>query len=125
MKLEQTNFDIDGYGEKYHFYCDNGGTIVCATTYKKQMIRGVAKCNPDDEFSVDIGKKLAYLRCRHKFAKKKAMRARRAYKEAAIAKAAMDNKFGKATDFVNDSDYQLLVAADALLRFEQELNERR
>lgn len=123
MKLEKTYADIAAYGEKYHFYhnADNG-TIVCTTMYKGQMVRGIAKCSPEDHFDIETGKMLAFLRCKEKFARKKARHARKAYNEAVIAKAIMDNKFGKATDFVNDSDYQLLVARNALLEAEQKLN---
>ena len=123
MKLEKTYADIAAYGEKYHFYhsADNK-TIVCTTIYKGQMVRGIAKCSPEDHFDVETGKMLAYLRCKEKYARKKVHHARTAYNEALVAKAIVDNKFVKATDFVNDSDYQLLAARNALLALEQKLN---
>lgn len=123
MKLEKTYADIAEYGEKYHFYYHEANrTIVCTTMYKGQMVRGIAKCNPEDTMDIETGKKLSYLRCYEKYSRKKAQRARKAYNEAVIAKAIMDNKFGKATDFVNDADNQLLIAKNMLLEVEQKLN---
>ena len=123
MKLEKTNADIAAYGEKYHFYYHEANrTIVCTTMYKGQMVRGIAKCNPEDTIDIDTGKNLSYLRCYEKYSRKKAHHARKAYNEAVIAKAIMDNKFRKATDFVNDSEYQLVAAKNALIELEQKLH---
>ncbi len=122
MKLTQTNSDIANYGEKYHFYYNvETGTIVCTTIYKGQMVRGIAKCSPEDSFELETGKKLAYLRCKAKFARKKLQRARKAYAEAVIVEARAKNNLSKAVDFVNDSDYQLELATNELMNFEYEL----
>lgn len=122
MKLEKTYADIAAYGEKYHFYhnADNG-TIVCTTMYKGHMVRGTAKCSPEDNFNIETGKKLAYLRCKEKFSRKKLRRAHGAHKEAVIAEARAKNNLGKAIDFVNDSNYQLELATNELIKFEHEL----
>ena len=122
MKLTQTNSDISNYGEKYHFYHNvDTGTIVCTTLYKGQMVRGIAKCSPEDRFDVETGKKLAYLRCKAKFARKKLRRAEKAYDEAVVVAARAQNNLNKATYFVNDSDYQLTIATDELTVFERKL----
>jgi hypothetical protein len=122
MKLEKTYADIAAYGEKYHFYhnADNG-TIVCTTMYKGQMVRGIAKCSPEDNFDIETGKKLAYLRCKEKFSRKKLRRARSAYEESVIVEARAKNNLNKAVDFVNDSNYQLELATNELINFENEL----
>jgi hypothetical protein len=92
MKLEKNYADITAYGEKYHFYHNaETGTIVCTTLYKGQMVRGIAKCSPEDDFDIEIGKKLAYLRCKQKFFKKKVKRACQAYKDAVVANARTNN----------------------------------
>ena len=122
MKLEQTYSDIAAYGEKYHFYHnEENGTIVCTTLYKGQMVRGVAKCSPEDNFDINLGKKLAYLRCKEKFSRKKLARARKAYAEAVEIEARADNNLWKAAEFVDDSNYQLELTRNELSRFEHEL----
>lgn len=122
MKLEKTNADIATYGEKYNFYSHEASkTIVCTTMYKGQMVRGVAKCSPEDNFDINLGKKLAYLRCKEKFSRKKLARAHKAYAEAVEIEARADNNLWKAAEFVDDSNYQLELTRNELSRFEHEL----
>jgi hypothetical protein len=122
MKLGTTYEDLMEYEWKYQFhYNSENKMIICTTTYKGQTIRGVAKCGPDDEFNMAIGKKLAYLRCRQKFAKKKLKRALKAHEDAVKVEAKAKNNLYKATEFVNDSDCQLETATDELTNFEREL----
>ena len=122
MKLVTTHADLLEYGRKYHFYRNTAnGTIVCTTTYKGKMVRGIAKCNPEDNFDINLGKKLAYVRCKQKFAKKKLKHARKAYNEALFVEAKARHNLAKATDFVNDSDCLLKLATDELARIEYEL----
>ena len=110
-------------GKKYQFHYNPGTqTVVCTTFYKGQTVRGVAKCNPDDNFDIDVGKKLALLRCRQKLARKKIKRARKVYDDALCAEIKAKHNFGKATDFLNDSAYQLDLATNELINFERELS---
>lgn len=44
--------------------------VYCMTYYAGKTIRGVAKCDPQDEFDVEAGKKLAKARCNYKLRKK-------------------------------------------------------
>ena len=123
MKLEQTYSDINAYGDKYHlYYHEENQTIVCTTLYKGQMVRGVAKCNPDDEFDAELGKKLAYLRCKKKFARKKLKHALRVERDAIIFEARAKYNLDKACDFASDSEDQLLNAINELNEFEKKLN---
>lgn len=123
MKLEPTNSDNSTYGNKYHFYYHKeNNTVVCTTLYKGQMVRGVAKCDPCDEFDVELGKKLAYLRCKMKFARKKFKRALQAERDALFAANRVQGDLDKACEFVNDSGAQLDDAICELRKFEAELN---
>ena len=45
--------------------------VYCITKFAGKAIKGVAKCDPEDTFNLDTGKKLAQLRCIAKIAKKK------------------------------------------------------
>lgn len=123
MKLEQTYLDINEYGEKYHFYHNaENGTIVCTTLYKGQMVRGIAKCDPEDNFDIDFGKKLAYLRCKQKFARKKLKRAKAAEKDAFVEKNRAQHNHCKAYDFLMDAQIQLDSSNNELEQFEEQFN---
>ena len=122
MELTKTYSDIAEYGEKYHFYHNaETGTVVCTTLYKGQIIRGVAKCNPDDNFDLAVGKRLAHLRCKQKFIQKKVKRAHMAHVEAIHAEAVARDKLYQAYEFVNDTEYQLELATNELDNLEREL----
>lgn len=123
MKLEQTYFDIKDYGEKYHFYYHaETNTIVCTTLYKGQMVRGIAKCNNEDIFDLDTGKKLAYLRCRQKFMRKKLRRAQKVFNETYREVERAQRNLSKSGKFLDDSEDQLDVAIAELNAFEAQLN---
>ena len=123
MKLEQTNSDINVYGKKYHFYYnEENRTVVCTTTYKGQMVRGVAKCDPEDDFHIELGKTLAYLRCKTKFARKKLRHALKAEREAFVVANRAQYNLDKACEFVSDSEMQLECVENELKEFEAKLN---
>ena len=123
MKLATSPEDLMAYGRKYHFYHnEDNNTIVCTTIYKGQMARGIAKCDPTDNFDLETGKKLAYLRCKQKFAHKKLKRANTAYSEAIAAEARAKNNLHKAADFLDDAVFQLSAAKRELEEFEKSLN---
>lgn len=123
MKLEQTNSDINVYGKKYHFYYnEENRTVVCTTTYKGQMVRGIAKCSEDDSFNLDTGKKLAYLRCKKKYMRKKLRRAQKVYTETQREVERVQRNLSKAGKFLDDSEDQLDVAVAELNEFAAQLN---
>lgn len=56
---------------KYKFYTNGTNTVICKSTFAKRVVAGVAKCNPNDQFSLEFGKQLAQARCDFKIAKKR------------------------------------------------------
>ena len=42
---------------------DKRKVVVYSTESRGQVITGVAKCNKDDEFDLEVGKQIAYKRC--------------------------------------------------------------
>ena len=60
----------------------NNNKIICLSTYAKKVVRGIAKCSPNDNFSVEIGERLAQLRCDFKIAEKRMNRAYQKYMDA-------------------------------------------
>ena len=59
---------------RYRFI-ETNNKVICISTYAKKVVRGVAKCSPNDNFDIEIGKRLAQLRCDEKIADKRANRA--------------------------------------------------
>ena len=122
MTLTRTQNDISTYGKKYYFYYHEASqTVVCTTMYKGCTLRGTAKCSPEDMFNIETGKKLAYLRCKKKYAKKKLNHANRVYKQALSAMAAANECFQQAADFFEDSEYQFSLISNELADCENTL----
>lgn len=90
--------------EKYTYYF-TGNKVIAVSTYAGKAVRGVAKCDPRDEFSVKDGKKLAAARCNDRIARKRAARAHaelqkadRALKDAKAHAEKMAEYYADATD---------------------------
>ena len=60
--------------EKYRYYT-NGNKVIAVSTYCGKTVRGVAVCHPDDNFDIELGKRIAAARCNEKVAKKRLDRA--------------------------------------------------
>ena len=67
--------------DKYRFYTSKN-KVVAVSTYAGKPVRGVAKCDPEDTFSLGDGQELAAARCNEKIAEKRLSRAKRKYAEA-------------------------------------------
>ena len=72
--------------EKYQYvtYTRKDGVkeVVALSTYAGKTVRGVAKCDPNDEYNMGKGMELAAARCNAKIAKKRLAAADKAYDEA-------------------------------------------
>ena len=53
---------------------ESDNKIVVVSKYAGNYVRGVAKCDPGDEYDVEYGKKLATARCDQKVAEKRVVR---------------------------------------------------
>ena len=56
---------------KYRYYTNGENVVVAVASYKGRTIRGVAKCSEQDEFDLEVGKKLAAARCAMKIARER------------------------------------------------------
>ena len=52
-------------------YSFSENRVYCMTFYAGKTVKGVAKRDPEDEFDLEVGKKLARARCEYKLAKAK------------------------------------------------------
>ena len=67
----------------YKFYTA-GNKVIAVSSFAGATVRGVAKCNPNDEFDLHYDMALAAARCQEKIAAK---RMKRAYSKVDEAKA--------------------------------------
>lgn len=67
--------------EKYRYY-HNDNQVIAVSTFAGRTVRGIAKCDPKDKFSLETGKKLAALKCNNKITAKRLKRAALRYVEA-------------------------------------------
>ena len=70
----------------YRIY-ETPNKVIAVSSFAGQTVRGVAKCNPTDEFDSEKGAALAAARCGLKIAEK---RVKRAYSKVDEAKAQVD-----------------------------------
>ena len=99
--------------EKYNFYIsENQKQVIAVSTYAGRTVRGVAKCDPRDEFSVEKGKQLAAARCALKIAEKRSKRAAKKYKEATVEAEERFKYAHKMQDYVISSNHELLEIRD-------------
>ena len=70
----------------YRIY-ETPNKVIAVSSFAGQTVRGVAKCNPADEFDPEKGAALAAARCGVKIAEK---RVKRAYSKVDEAKAIVD-----------------------------------
>lgn len=95
---------------KYSFYTDGKTKVIAVSTYAGKAVRGVAKCDINDTFSLENGKELAAARCNEKIAKKRLTRAENKRRET--AKEYMKIMFAarKAIRYEEDSEKALIDA---------------
>lgn len=66
---------------KYKYYY-NDNQVIAVSTFAGKIVKGIAKCNPNDTFSLETGKRLAALRCNQKITAKRLKTAAMRYVEA-------------------------------------------
>jgi hypothetical protein len=110
------------YGDNYNFYYSQATrSVICTTYYKGKIVKGVAKCDPNDTFDLETGRQLAYLRCRKKFFKRKFERAADTYARAVVEANRAEDRRQRAVEFINDATRELNEVKQALATLETEL----
>ena len=80
----------------YRIY-ETPNKVIAVSSFAGQTVRGVAKCNPADEFDPDKGAALAAARCGVKIAEK---RVKRAYSKVDEAKQAVCDALNHLSDMM-------------------------
>ena len=84
--------------------------VIAVSSFAGKTVRGVAKCNPADQFNYEKGSALASARCGVKIAEK---RVKRAYNKVDEAKAAVNAALDHLTEMLkyqSDAEAKLNVA---------------
>ena len=92
--------DIDM--SKYRFYTSKN-EVIAVSTYEAKTVRGIAKCDPQDEFSLEDGKRLAAARCNAKVARKRLNRAKKKLREAEQDLDKVNSHYFAMDEYFNDS----------------------
>ena len=104
---------------KYRYY-ENGNRVIAVSTYGGKTVRGVAICHPEDNFDLEIGKRIAAARCNEKVARKRLERASQKSTEAIMAVEAAQKHQADMTEYYNDAfvayntaaqEYDTLIAS--------------
>ena len=102
---------MKNYTNKYRFY-NSDNKVVAVSTYAGKPVRGVAKCDPEDVFSIEDGQKLAAARCNEKIAEKRLKRAKRKYDEACADYLAANKYLGRMSAYLTDAHKSLVDARE-------------
>ena len=107
-------YSLDKY--KFYQYKDKNAkdTVAAASTYAGRTVKGYAKCDPRDEFSIEKGKELAAARCNAKIAAKRVKRASAKYLEAQQQLADARRFMARMTEYYTDAVDQLDEANAAI-----------
>ena len=102
-------FSLDKYN-----YIVSDNKVIALSTYAGHTVRGIAKCDPKDEFNLENGKKLAAARCNYRVALKRAERSMRKVNEAANAVNAASLHYSKMVSYNHDAMAELEDAKASL-----------
>lgn len=58
--------------ERYKYATTPDGKVIAISSFAGKVVKGVAKCDPNDEFNLESGKKLAAARCNEKVCRRRA-----------------------------------------------------
>lgn len=106
---------------RYKTFTDDVAKIIVMSTYAGKPVRGVAKCDPRDNFDIEKGRELAKARCDLKIARKRHERACAEYKKALEAAAKAHERLENMEQYVSDSSINLSKARHQLDKILEEL----
>lgn len=82
---------------------EKSNKIVALSSFAGKTIKGVAKCDPSDNFSAEFGAKLASARCNSKVASKRVKHAAKKLIDAQVALEEAQKQFELMSAYYNDS----------------------
>lgn len=115
-------YSLDKY--RYFIKTHKNGVqeVIAESTYAGRRVKGHAKCNPNDTFSLENGKKLAAARCNMKIAEKRLKNANRKLDEELQNLAQQYMKTEKMKSYMYDSEKEVDEAKKFLEEVLKEMN---
>lgn len=107
--------------DRYRYYKGKDNKIVAVSSYAGKTVKGVAKCDPRDEYNEESGKKLAALRCNLKVASKREARAKKMVVQAQKDLNAAQHHYDKMSKYFKDAYMKKAIAEHDLTSFESTL----
>jgi hypothetical protein len=107
-------YPLEKYTYVTHTRKDGVKEVVAISTYAGKIVRGIAKCDPTDEYNAGLGMELAAARCNAKIAKKRKNAALKAHREAVIALNEAKARLADMENYVTDSQCKESEAKDYL-----------
>lgn len=89
--------------KRYKYIETDSNAIIAISTYAGKPVKGVAKCDPNDNFSYNYGRKLAKARCDAKISKKRYKNANSKLRAAHEALIAAREYYNKMVEYEMDS----------------------
>ena len=96
--------------EKYQFYTNDKDKVIAVSSYGGKIVRGVAKCDANDTWDIEKGKRLAAARCAQKIADKRLARAKREYEKAYAEFDKASVRLNKMNDYKSDAKTAAIAA---------------
>lgn len=93
--------------ERYKIYVDDvekPNRVFVISSYAGKPVRGKAKCSPTDKFDLEVGKKLALMRCDLKVAELRLKRANEKFAEANQKLTEAEMYYDRMADYFTDSE---------------------
>lgn len=107
---------------KYKFFTNpKTNEVIAVSTFAGRTVKGHAKCHSNDAFNLEIGQKLASLRCGQKIALKRVARARKCVERAKYEYNHALAMYLKMIDYLNDSENELAEIESELAEFERKI----
>ena len=103
-------------------YSFSENRVYCMTYYAGKTIKGVAKRDPEDDFDLEAGKKLAKARCDYKVSKKRKKKAYQNYAQALKDFEAAKERLYNASNYIIDATLEVDANFKKLKEIESELN---
>lgn len=92
-------------------------TVTCLSSFAGVPVRGIAKCDPEDEFDETYGAEIAKARCDLKIAQKRQKRSAKKYYEALVAAQAANERLRRMKAYMKDAEEEY----SSMLRFVKRL----
>ncbi len=102
-------------------YVENGNTVIAISSYAGKTVKGVAKCDPNDEFNLESGKKLAAARCNEKVCKQRLRRANTLYTLIEKTVNYWQAELEKVTRYADDAREEYIEARNELSAIQEEM----